>query len=93
MRGRKERAQSAGPALAPLAVAEALCCRGEGRPAPLDPTITVPPPPVPPVIVPLPDAEGLACRGGDDPIKDIRALIDWITGKPPAPDQWPPLII
>ncbi len=56
--------------------------RGKGRNG------GAPPPPVP-----LEQADALRCRGGEDPIKDIKALIDWLTGKPPDPDQWPPMII
>jgi len=44
-------------------------------------------------LAPLSAAEALGCRGGDDPIKSVKELLDWIIGIPPAPGQWPPMIL
>jgi len=44
-----------------------------------------------PLLVPLTTAEALSCRGGGD-YNPIKELLDWITGKPPEPGQWPPQI-
>ena len=42
-------------------------------------------------MTPLLEGEAAACRGGaDDPIKQ---LLDWITGTPPKPGQWPPQML
>ncbi len=77
-------------ALRPLAAAEALACVGGGKPVLPDLIITIPTPPVPPVILPLPDGEALACVGGDGDGNLIELLIDWTTGSQPAPPQLPP---
>ncbi len=85
MRARKDQR-----GLRTLAQAEALACRGGGKPVLPDLLITIPPPPVPPIILPLPDGEALACVGGEGDGNMIQLLIDWTIGTQPAPPQLPP---